>query len=275
MCLLWRVTIAYSLGCLSISSCLNLSLCFSTQSSVKCFQNLILSQLCRRMEERDSCPCFDRSIKGELAPLEDKMVATMLFRLKQGEAGMQRSVQCVGIDSLILLLLSSPSVGLQPLQVRCKMHMPSTKGNTAVTIHFKELKGGSSIEEEKPKGWQKPSFSGTLGLIKITYLPHALPGACPENGHPDRGHPPEQGIWSPQSWLPFPWATNIFMLNSVLEVCLFLRKCVLLRLIRQKLLSFSVEYEESYYNISKNSRSGIMRKCLRGNTSKWLSEQRN
>lgn len=37
-----------------------------------------------------------------------------------------------------------------------------------------------------------------------TYLPHAVPGACPENGHPDRGHPPEQGIWSPQAWLPFP-----------------------------------------------------------------------
>lgn len=150
MCLLWRITIAYSLGCLSVSSCLNLSLCFSTQSSVKCFQNPILSQLFRRMEERDPCPCFDHSIKGELAPLEDKKVATMLFRLKQGEVGMQRSIQCVGVESLILLLLSSPSVDLQPLQVRCKMHMPSTKGNTAVTIHFKELKGGSSIEEEKP-----------------------------------------------------------------------------------------------------------------------------
>ena len=92
------------------------------------------------MEERDSCLCFDLSIKGELAPLEDKMVATMLFRLKQGEVGTQRSIQCVGVDSLTLSLLSSPSVDLQPLQVRCKMHMPSTKGNTAVIIHLKNSK---------------------------------------------------------------------------------------------------------------------------------------
>ena len=56
--------------------------------------------------------------------------------------------------------------------------------------------------------------------------------------------------------MSFPCATSLSILNCVLEVCLVLYKCVLLWLIRQKLLSFSGEYEKNYYNIFKNSLSG-------------------
>lgn len=74
------------------------------------------------------------------------------------------------------------------------------------------------------------------------------------------------GIWSPQALLPFPCATDIFVHNCVFGVGLSLCKYVRW-LIRQKLVSFSGECKESYYNILKNSLSGwFMRKCLRGNS---------
>ena len=47
---------------------------------------------------------------------------------------MQGSIQSVGVDSLTVSLRSYPLAGLQLLQVICKMHVPSMKGNTAVVL---------------------------------------------------------------------------------------------------------------------------------------------
>lgn len=134
------------------------------------------------------------------------------------------------------------------------MHESSVKGTTAATIHLKNTKEVQG-ERRSHKDGKSPAFQEHWGLSKsnfailVLYLGHAWRPVIRT-----KVTLRVKGIWSPQAWLMLPWATNIFMLNGVLELCLFLYKHVLLGL-RQKLLSFSGKDEDSYYNVSKYSLS--------------------
>ena len=71
-CLLWRMrTLVYQPECPDTSSYLYLSLCFSTQSFVKCFQNLIFAEGWRK---GTSVHALTSAVKGNWLP-EDKMAA--------------------------------------------------------------------------------------------------------------------------------------------------------------------------------------------------------
>ena len=87
---------------------------------------------------------------------------------------MQGSVQRVGVDSLTVSLLSSPLVGLQLLQVICKMHVPS-----AVTLLFFVVQSLShihySVTPQNAAHQASLSFTICQNLLKLRSIESVMP----------------------------------------------------------------------------------------------------